>query len=373
MQLVLYEWRKLPKQHGYPAQLMFGRSLQLLLPQPACAFSPIDMLEAAAAMDKKFDAAAVHYDRDKVNLSALQLGQSVLVQREKSKKWDWCGEIIEVRPDGLSNLVNLEGKVIIRGRAMLKPVFNGHGGGQVQVQDQNRGQGKQQEGELSPSSVSAPSESLRRSERLREKEEAKWSSSHVPAQTVRAMPQNCESSSGCRECLRTQKTLSTSPLGVSPSITSSGRLLPQGRQPSLSVPSCSSPVLSVAGYGPRISAGPRGVMPSSGRPEPVPDQDARFPWPKFPFPQSSALQDRWLRTPTGWNSVPEAYQLPESSQYGPRQLPYPQLPPVVYYGGHQPFSQCGFPGCGRDPGVPGTPTILGPCPAGIPRTPFHRG
>ena len=136
MQRVLYEWRNLPKQHGYsPAQLMFGRSQQLLLPQPAGAFSPIDMVEAAAAMD----AAAAHYDRDKVNLSALQPGQSVLIQCDKSKKWDWRGEIIEVRPDGLSYLVDLDGKVIIRGRAMLKPVFNEHGDGQVQYQD--RGQG----------------------------------------------------------------------------------------------------------------------------------------------------------------------------------------------------------------------------------------
>ena len=69
MQRVLYEWRNLPKQHGYsPAQLMFGKSQQILLPQPAGTFSPIDMVEAAAAMDKKFDAAAVHYDRDKVSL-----------------------------------------------------------------------------------------------------------------------------------------------------------------------------------------------------------------------------------------------------------------------------------------------------------------
>ena len=65
MQRMLYEWRNLPKHHGYsPAQLMFGRSQQLLLPQPAGAFSPIDMVEAAAAMDKKKSAAGVHYDRD---------------------------------------------------------------------------------------------------------------------------------------------------------------------------------------------------------------------------------------------------------------------------------------------------------------------
>ena len=36
------------------------------------------------------------------------------------------------------------------------------------------------------------------------------------------------------------------------------------------------------------------------------------------------------------------------SRYGIPQLPYPQFPPVVYHGGHHTFSQCGFPGCGRD-------------------------
>ena len=137
MQRVLYEWRNLPKQHGYsPAQLMFGRSQQLL-PQPAGVYSPIDMVEAAAAMDKKLEAAAAHYDWDKVSLSALQPGQSVLIQCDKSKKWDRQGEIIEVRPDGLSYLVDLEGKVIIRSRAMLKPVYHECGSGQVQVQDQD--------------------------------------------------------------------------------------------------------------------------------------------------------------------------------------------------------------------------------------------
>ena len=118
MQRVLYEWRNLPKQHGYsPAQLMFGRSQQLLLPQPAGAFSPIDMEEAAAAMDKKFESAATHYDRDKVSLPALRPGQHVWMQCDKSKKWDRQGEIIDVRPDGLSYLIDFEGKVIVRGRS----------------------------------------------------------------------------------------------------------------------------------------------------------------------------------------------------------------------------------------------------------------
>ena len=56
---------------------------------------------------------------------------------------------------------------------------------------------------------------------------------------------------------------------------------------------------------------------------------------------------RWLRTPSGWTSVPEAY-VPNKRKF-PR-LPYPEFPPVLYHGSHfnHPFSQCGIPGCGRD-------------------------
>ena len=84
------------------------------------------------------------------------------------------------------------------------------------------------------------------------------------------------------------------------------------------------------------------------RADPVPEPDFRTsPGSARPAAPSSA-PDRWLRTPTGWTSIPEAYQLPASSQYGLPQLPYPQFPPVVYHGGHHTFSQCVFPGCGRD-------------------------
>ena len=40
---------------AYPAQLMFGRSQNTLLPQPAKAFAPIDLKVAAAAKDKAFE------------------------------------------------------------------------------------------------------------------------------------------------------------------------------------------------------------------------------------------------------------------------------------------------------------------------------
>ena len=53
----------------------------------------------------------------------------------------------------------------------------------------------------------------------------------------------------------------------------------------------------------------------------------------------------WLCTPTGWTSVPEVYQLPAASQLqlppssSCLSFPFSCSPPVVYNGGHQPFSQ----------------------------------
>ena len=64
-----------------PAQLMFGRSQQLLLPQPASAFQPIDYEQAAAKLDDKFHSSLPHYDRDKVQLPRHVL-QDVLVSEE---------------------------------------------------------------------------------------------------------------------------------------------------------------------------------------------------------------------------------------------------------------------------------------------------
>ena len=135
IQRVLYEWRNMPKQHGYsPAQLMFGRSQQLLLPQPASAFQPIDYEQAAAKLDEKFHSSLSHYDRDKVQLPPFLPGEAVFVQCDKTKKWEKKGEILEKRPDGLSYLVDIDGRVAIRSRAFLKPVFKeGQGGAQDHV------------------------------------------------------------------------------------------------------------------------------------------------------------------------------------------------------------------------------------------------
>ena len=64
IQRVLYEWRNMPKAHGFsPAQLLFGRSHDMLLPQPQAAFSPIDFGQAALARDQLFQSQAEHFNR----------------------------------------------------------------------------------------------------------------------------------------------------------------------------------------------------------------------------------------------------------------------------------------------------------------------
>ena len=47
----------------------------------------------------------------------------------------------------------------------------------------------------------------------------------------------------------------------------------------------------------------------------------------------------WLRTPTGWTSVPTSYN---AGSGGLPRLPYPQFPPLLYDGN---FSRCGYPSC----------------------------
>ena len=180
MQRVLYEWRNMPKSHGFlPAQLLFGRSQNMLLPQPAAAFLPIDFNEAAVARDQLFSSQADHYNRDKVNLEQLFPGQPIRVQNENTGLWDLTGTVIDVRPDGLSYLVDIEGRTFIRGRPKLQPVFKArsHEGEEVGVlnneSESSRGVGVASvESETSSVTELSPNTSiqqLRRSSRLQGK------------------------------------------------------------------------------------------------------------------------------------------------------------------------------------------------------------
>ena len=162
----------------------------------------------------------------------------------------------------------------------------------------------------------------------------------------------------------TENTINQSS-GVFHSLIYNGRPSLQVPWPSLSVPSCSSPSLSVVGYGQRISGGSSHDMPSSwtccaipqvglslpqSQTQGLPDQFCQSPYlHSQPLPLTSGcalpLGGRPCPRPTNFWPLP-------SKGFRSLQLLFPQIPPVVYHGGHQPFSQCGFPGCGRVPQYP---------------------
>ena len=81
----LNEWRNLPRDHGYsPAQLMFGRRQRVSLPMHNSAFSQIDFSQAAVQKDKKFSSQESTYNRGKMDLPMLAVGQVVRVQDERT-------------------------------------------------------------------------------------------------------------------------------------------------------------------------------------------------------------------------------------------------------------------------------------------------
>ena len=126
VQRALYEWRNAPRQHGYsPAQLMFGRSQNILLPQPPKAFSPIQLRQAAEEKDKASMEQAAAYDKDKSELTQLLPGENVHIQCKKTVSWERIGVIVEIRPDKFSYLVDVDGKVFVRARHMLRPAEKG--------------------------------------------------------------------------------------------------------------------------------------------------------------------------------------------------------------------------------------------------------
>ena len=169
IQRALYKWRIAPRQHGFsPAQLMFGRSQNTFFSQPASAFTPVNLREAAAAKDKVFGEQADTYNRDKSELTQLLPGSSLRVQCPKTGSWENIRTVLEMRPDKLSYLIEVQGKIFVRVRYMLRPVKEG---GVILNQDQVLGGAR---------SDVEDKESPRRSERLKEKVSVSKFSSCVP-------------------------------------------------------------------------------------------------------------------------------------------------------------------------------------------------
>ena len=100
---------------------MFGLSQNTLLPQPAKAFASIDLWEAVAAKDKAFGEQAAANNRDKTELKQLLPGSEVRVQCPKIVSLEIVGTIVEMRPDKVFYLVDVQGKMFIRARYILRP------------------------------------------------------------------------------------------------------------------------------------------------------------------------------------------------------------------------------------------------------------
>ena len=143
---------------------LFGRRQRMLLPQPDSAYEQVSFEKAALAKDKHFDAQGVSYDKDKVSLPVLSIGQLVRVQDKKTGQWQALATVIEARPDGLSYIVNAGGREQLRSRHMLRP--------ESVFQTESERDGPQAESERDGPKVGViplPTTVLRRSQRLLDK------------------------------------------------------------------------------------------------------------------------------------------------------------------------------------------------------------
>ena len=180
---------------------------------------------------------------------------SVQTSAEKNGSWESVGTVLEMRPDKLSYLVDIEGKMLVRARYMLRPEEERGVLDASQVQVQGGAQVSAQEGVFP-----------RRSERIKlqkEKEEnsaakcadlkMKMPSSGSSGALIDSIERSSKSKSICTENLRTK------PYGRmqegSASLTCSGQLLTLGLRQFLSSPSSQSQSLYAAGCDPRLNGG----------------------------------------------------------------------------------------------------------------------
>ena len=231
----------------------------MLLPQRASAFNPVSFSEAAEAKDKCFHGQEEAYNWDKRDLRKLAPDEKSRVQCEKTGFWDKVGTVIEIRPDNLSYLLDVEGKLLIRARFTIRSLEEGG----VSDADLIHNQGGAQ-------SDFVP----RRSERIKEKTSVQKCALPTTKSTSCGSFAASTGSTGSKW----PKTRGTSPSptkfsrmpGDFPWLTYNGRVSPQGPRQSLSAPSLPLQLSSAVGSGLRPSANPSPSTRSSCLPLPPP-------------------------------------------------------------------------------------------------------
>ena len=244
---------------------MFGRNQNMLLPQPAGGLKPVNLNETAEAKDKLFDSQEAAYNRDKKGLRVLLPDEKVRVQCEKTGLWDKIGTVLEVRPDKLSYLIDIEGKLLICARFMIRPLEGVVSDLQNQVKDQGGAQSAE---------VFVP----RRSEHLKNQK------TDLPCALPTTKLPNCGNiaaltgSTGSRwrrRCVSSQRpTISARMPGDFHWSMFSGPALQQEPQPSLWSPSLPWRSSFAAGSGQRGNAAPSIAIPSSCQLSPPPSSQA---------------------------------------------------------------------------------------------------
>ena len=152
----LAEYRNTPRADGYSAsQLFFGRRQRGLLPTLPSTLTFDAKIPLAAHTQRQKSTAVVEsrYNARASDLPPLHVGQAVLLQNPLSLRWEEKGQVEEIRNDGRSYYVAVNGKQLLRNRRFLRPY-------KVEVEVAQPQQGHED---------AEPAPNLRRSDRIKKR------------------------------------------------------------------------------------------------------------------------------------------------------------------------------------------------------------
>ena len=113
----LLHWRNTPRQDRLsPAEMFFKRKVRTLLPELTIR----NIYSHNNAADKKVDSTK---NCRKTPYEKLPKGQLVRVFNPVSNLWADIGHVLETRDTGVSYLVKVKGKTLLRNRRFLKPIY----------------------------------------------------------------------------------------------------------------------------------------------------------------------------------------------------------------------------------------------------------
>lgn len=149
-----------------PSQIVFGRPTRDLLPAHRRSFAP-EWQQAAELLDKRAQHAKElqiqHFNRSAHPLSPLVIGDSVIIQDHKTKRWSTPGIIVEVGPFRDYLVKTPAGRLFRRNRRFLRVISPRIPQPQPPASASTTTTTFQRPG---PAPPTAPSSTLRRSRRL---------------------------------------------------------------------------------------------------------------------------------------------------------------------------------------------------------------